>query len=171
MRAESAGEKAIAIGVLDDVALVQAAGGEAAHHHRRPHGHVVFGVGHDDGLAGGAARGVDAHDVLERAGEQPEGVGVAQVGLGGEGQLGQVGERLDVRGREGVTLQALAEQFDPFVGVSHDGLQPVELQFAQQRRGHEVGRAGRMVHRVGCGLCHGVFHGVLPMAKACRLAA
>jgi hypothetical protein len=165
--AEAAGEQAIAVGVLDDVARVQSAGGEAAHHHLRPHRHVVLGVGHNDGLARGAARGVQAHDLLERTGEQPEGVGVAQVELAGEGQLGQVVKRAESPRRQVAGVHALAEQLDALAGVSHDGLQPVELQPAQERHGHEVGRAGGMVGRLRFGCCHVDF----PMAKACRLAA
>ena len=47
-------------------------------------------VADDGGLAGGAAGGVDAHDLLARHGEQAEGIGVAQVGLGGEREPGEV---------------------------------------------------------------------------------
>jgi hypothetical protein len=169
--AEAAGEQAIAVGVLDDVARVQAAGGEAAHHDLGPHRHVVLGVGHDDGLAGGAAGGVHAHDVPQRGGEEPEGVGVAQVGLGGEGQLGQVGERLDVCRRQFACLQALAEKLDALVGMADDALQPVELQLAQKRRGNEVGRAGWMVGGLGFGFCHDVNPGIVGKIEvACKRA-
>jgi hypothetical protein len=89
MRSEPAREQAVAVSVLDDVAFVQAAGGEAAQHDIGPDLDVLLRVGHDDGLAGGPAGGVQPHNVLHRAGEQAEGVGVAQVGLLGKGQPGQ----------------------------------------------------------------------------------
>jgi hypothetical protein len=110
MRAQSAGEQAVAVGVLDDIARVQAARRKAAHHHVGPDLHVLLRVGDDDGLAGRAGRGVQAHDVLHRAGEQAEGIGVAQIRLHRERQLGDVVERAHVLRRPGRVIHALAEQ-------------------------------------------------------------
>ena len=93
MRAQPAGEQAVAVGVLNDVARVQAARREAAHHHVCPHANVLLGVGDDDGFAGGAGRGVQAHDVPHRAGKQPERIGVAQIRLHRERQPGDVVQR------------------------------------------------------------------------------
>ena len=49
-----------------------------------------LGVADDGGLAGGAARRVQADDLLARHGEQAEGIGVAQVGLLAEREPGKV---------------------------------------------------------------------------------
>ena len=61
--------------------------------------HVVLGVGHDDRLAGGAARCVQSHHVAQRAGEHAERIGVAQVRLAGEGEPGDVVDAANVGGR------------------------------------------------------------------------
>ena len=144
MRAQSAGEQAVAVGVLDDVALVQPAGGEAAQHDVRPDLHILLRVGHHDGLAGGAAGGVQPHDLLHRAGEQAEGIGVAQVGLHGEGQLGDVVQRPHVLRRQAALVHALAEQGDVVVGALDDGLEPLQLQVPQLRQRQEIRRAERV---------------------------
>ena len=86
MRAEAPREEPVTVGILNDVAFVHAARGEAAHHHARPDANVVFGVGHDDGFPGGAARCMQAHDVAHGLGEKAERIGVAQVGLRRERQ-------------------------------------------------------------------------------------
>jgi hypothetical protein len=43
---------------------------------------------------------VDAHDLLARHGKHPERIVVAQVGLGGERELGEVGERFEIARRD-----------------------------------------------------------------------
>jgi len=85
VRAEAAGEQAVAVGVLHHVAPVHAAGGEGARHDARPDVDVRLGVGDHDRLARGTAGGVQAHDLAHVAGEEAEGIGVAQIGLDGEG--------------------------------------------------------------------------------------
>ena len=139
VRAQSAGEQAVAVGVLHDVAVMQTAGGEAAHHHRGPHLQVLLRVSDDDGLAGGAAGGVQAHDLLHRAGEQPEGIGVAQIGLHGEGQQRNVVERADVFGHHPAFVQARAEERHVVVGARDDLAQAAELQRGQLRGGRKSG--------------------------------
>ncbi len=89
--AQTAGEESVAEGVLQDVAAMQTAGGEGARHDLGPDLDILAGVGDHDRLAGGAGGGVQPHDIAHGAGEEPEGVGVAQIGLDGEGQA------LDVR--------------------------------------------------------------------------
>src|SRR4030042_742260 len=66
-------EQAVAVGVLDDVVGADPHGREGPAHDVGPHLHVGGGVGHDDGLAGGAAGGVQANDLIHAAGEQSEG--------------------------------------------------------------------------------------------------
>ena len=102
---------------------VQAAGGEGADHDAGPDLQILLGVGDDDGLAGGAAGGVQADHLLHRAGEQAERIGVAQVGLDGERQVRDVVERAQVGRGEAALLHALAEQLHVVVGRAHDGLE------------------------------------------------
>ena len=128
MRPQPAGEQAVAVGVLDDVPLMQPAGGEAAQHDVGPDLDVLLRVGDDDGFAGRAAGGVQAHDLLHRAGEQAERIGVPQVGLARERQLGQILQRLHVLRRHPPFLHPFAEQGDVIVGALHDGLEPLQLQ-------------------------------------------
>ena len=172
VRAQPTGEESVAVCVLHDVAFVQAAGRQAAHHDRGPNIHVLLGVRDHDGLAGGPAGCVHAHHIAQRGREQAKGISVAQVSLAGERQARDIVERLDVSRGQLAALHALAKQFYAFRRVGHDGLHPIELQLAQKRHGHEIGRAGRMVAgRAGLSVLRGRGHGFLPMAKACRLVA
>ena len=93
MRAQPAGEQAVAVGIVDDVARPRAAGVERARHQVGPGVDVARRVAHHRRPAGRAARGVHAHALLARDGQHAEGIGVAQVGLGGEGKA--------LRGRRG----------------------------------------------------------------------
>ena len=88
--AEAAGEQAVAVGDVADVAGPAAGGADRAGHQVGPVVDVAARVADDGGLARGAAGGVDAHDLLARHGEQAERVGVAQVGLLAEREPGQV---------------------------------------------------------------------------------
>ncbi len=69
---------------------------------------VALGVGDDGRLAGRAGGGVDARDPVVRHGDHAERIGVAQIGLGGEGELRQILERAAVLGVDarGVELGA-----------------------------------------------------------------
>ncbi len=167
MRAQAAGEQPVAVSVLNDVAVVQAADGEAAHHHGGPHIDVLLRVGHHDRLAGGAAGGVQAHDLLHRAGEQAEGVGVAQIGLDGERQPRDIVERAHVIGPQMVLVHPRPVQRNALPGAGDDAPEAAQLQLAQQLRRHEVGRADRVEGRAGNGLRRN--HAALPLGRAAVL--
>ena len=96
MRAEAAGEQAIAIGDVHDHARPPAGGMDRARHHMRPGLDVLRGVADDGRLAGGAGRGVHAHQLLARHGEHAERIVRAQVLLGGERELRDVVECAEI---------------------------------------------------------------------------
>ena len=73
---------------------------------------VGLGVADHGRLAGRAGGGVHAHDLLARHGEQPERIVGAQVGLGGEGELGEIGERVEIVGMHAGGVERL-----PVVGA------------------------------------------------------
>ena len=94
----AAGEEAVAVADLAYVAL-----GGAGSHERScaaifPKVDIVLSVEGNNAAAGGAAGGVDAHAFLKRLCQQTVGVSVAQVCLGDEGQLVQIGGGLDILG-------------------------------------------------------------------------
>jgi hypothetical protein len=74
---------------------------------------------------------VDAHALRARHGEHAKGIGAAQVGLGGEGELAQVGQARAVLGPHagGVELGAVHRRV--VAGVAQRRPQPLELQRAQ----------------------------------------
>ena len=86
VRAQPAGEQAVAVGVVDDVARPRPAGVERARHQVGPQIDVARRVADHRRPPRRAARGMDAHALLARDGEHAEGIGVAQVGLRGEGK-------------------------------------------------------------------------------------
>ncbi len=87
VRAQAAGEQAVAVGDVHDVAGAPAGGADRARDQVGPGVDVALRVAHDGRLAGRARRGVDAHDLLARHREHAERVVVAQVLLGREREL------------------------------------------------------------------------------------
>ena len=82
---------------------------------------------------------MEADDLLQWSGEKPRGIRVAQIGLCGEGEQGNVGERRDVFRGETTLIHALAEERDILVAQSHDVLQTRKLETTQLVAGHEIG--------------------------------
>ena len=106
VRAKPAGEEPVAVGHVHDIAGESAGGADRARHHVGPGVDVARRVADDRRLAGGAARGVHAHDLIARHGEQAEGVAVAEILLGREGEARQV-----VDGAEVVGMNARGRHF------------------------------------------------------------
>ena len=75
MRAEAAGEQAVAVGDMDLHARPAAGGANRSRHHVRPHVDVGLGVGDHGRLAGRAGGGVDARDPVVRHGDHAERIG------------------------------------------------------------------------------------------------
>ena len=98
MRAQAAGEQAVAVADLDDVAAPQAAGRERPGQRGGPAVDVAPGVADDRRLARRARRYVVPHDLVQRRGEHLRGIVVAQVLLEGERQFGHVVQALDLLG-------------------------------------------------------------------------
>ena len=82
VRAEAAGEQAVAVGDVDEVARPPARGADRARADLGPDLDVGLGVADHRGLAGGARGGVDPHHLLARHGEHAERIVPAQVVLG-----------------------------------------------------------------------------------------
>ncbi len=135
--AQPAGEQAVAVGVVQDVTGPAARGPDAARHDRGPHVEVVAGVADHGGLAGRAGGGVDPDHLFPGDGEHPERVVVTKVGLGGEGQPGQVRELLDVVGMHPGGVEGVTVVRDVVVGVPERPGQPLGLERPQlvDRRG------------------------------------
>ena len=82
---------------------------------------------------------MQAHALLARDGEHAEGIGVAQVGLGGEGKAPQVVELTQIVGMDACRLALGAIRRLVVVGVAQRVAQAFELQGAQARRARSVG--------------------------------
>ena len=133
--AEAAGEQAVAVGVVHHVAAGDPGHHQAAGDDRGPQGDVRLGVADHGGLAGGARTGVHADDVVHGGGEQPEGVVVAQVVLGGVGQVAQVGEAADVHRLDPGRVHLRPVGGHPVVHPLHQQLQPAQLNGLQPLAG------------------------------------
>ena len=144
MGAQTAGEEAVAVGVLKNVAAVHATGHEGPDHDLAPDVQIRLRVRDYDRLAGGSGRGVEPNDLLHRAGEQAEGVRVAQVRLDREGHLGEIFERPDRSRRQAALVHSLTKERDAIVYARHDRLQSLQLQRDQLLAGHEVRRTDRV---------------------------
>ena len=167
VQAQGVGEQIVAAGVLEDVALLDAAAGQAADHDLGPDFQVAAGVGEDDRLSAlspqrcGSVGGCRPRDLLRRYGEHARGVGVAEVGLGGQRQLAEVVDAVDVGRRQAVLLHALAKHRHVLERLADDAPQPLRLQPAEQLARHEIGAAGRMERRrIGNGDGGGIHRGL-----------
>ena len=144
VRTQATGEEAVAVGDLNHVSAMQAASCQAANNRRGPHVHVFLRVGDNDGFSCSPAGGVEADHVLHGAGEEAEGIGIAQVALLRERKFGDVGERTNAGGSEAAFVHALAEELDVTPGAVDDGLEARELESAQLFHRSVVRRRGRM---------------------------
>ena len=90
LEADACGPQAVSGGDLDAVHVGDSGHLVAALEHEGPVVHVLLGVGTDHRSAGGAGRGVDAHDLLLGFGHQAQGIGLPQVALPGKGELLEV---------------------------------------------------------------------------------
>ena len=151
MRAEAAGEQAVAVGIVDDVARPRAAGVERARHQVGPGVDVARRVADHGRPAGRAARGMDAHALFARDGQHAVGIGVAQVGLGGEGKALEIVELAEIVGMHARRLALGAVRRLVLVGMAQHGLQALELQRAQRIERHS--RFRKQILRHGCVRC------------------
>jgi hypothetical protein len=131
VRAEAAGEQAVAVGVVHLVAGPRAGGAHRARHHVAPGVEILRGVADDGRLAGRARRGMDTHHLFHRHREQAERIGVAQVRLATERKPREVLERAAVGRFHAGGVEFLADVRHAVVGVLQRPAQPLELQFAQ----------------------------------------
>ncbi len=160
VQAEPAGEETVAEGVLQKVARRHAACGEGPGDQVGPHVEVAARVADGGRVAGGAGAGVHAHHLVARPREHAEGIVVAQVDLGGEGQVGDVAVAGHVVGLDAELVQLLAVERDVVVGVLQRRPQPLDLQLAelgrrQRLRGRlPVQPAGRVLGQVFLGHAH-----------------
>ena len=128
MRAEAAGEQAIAIGVVHDHAGAAAGGADRARHHVRPDVDIGLGVADHDRLAGRAGRRVHAHQFFARHREHVEGIIVAQIGLHRERKFGEIGELLEIGGMHAGCIERLLVMRDVVVGMLERPGEPLRLQ-------------------------------------------
>ena len=92
---------------------------------------VVLGVGHHGLLARGARRGVNPGQVIPGDGDQAEGIGVPQVLLGGEGQLGKVIDGADILGLQAHLVEPLFVQGHMVIAALNHLHQPLGLDLPQ----------------------------------------
>ena len=126
LETEAAGEHPVAGGVLEHVL------GAAAHHPQAagdgigPFFQVLLGMQDDRGIAGGAAGRVQADALVKRDRGHAERIGFAKVLLGGERNLLEVIERLDIRrGQAGLAETLLVER--RIHAMLDGGFQPLQL--------------------------------------------
>ena len=131
VRAEPAGEEAVAVGYLHDVVLSNPVHRHAARNAVGPDCDVFGGLRDAYRLASGPGRAVEAVYLRHRRGGESERIFVAQVGLLHEGELRKVGERHEVARLDALLVAAAAEQRYVLVFVRYQVLQLRKLHPAQ----------------------------------------
>ena len=143
VRAQSAGEQAVAVGVVDRVRGRRPGGHHAPGHEFAPVLDVALGVADHGGRAGGAGGGVDADDLVLGYGEHAEGILVAEILLDGEGQQGDVLQGLDVLGLDSLFVEFLFVERDVGVNPFTQRFEPAQLE-----RFHFLPGQGLVLHVV-----------------------
>ena len=128
MRAQSPGEKSVAVADEYDVIPRDAGHRHAAGHTFRPDIDVPSGVGADLGLARGAAGRVDPHDLRTRHGQKSQRIGLVQILIGGEGKLLDILDPLDIGGLQSHLLHLLAIVLHVVIDAVHQLAEPRALQ-------------------------------------------
>ena len=128
VRAQSAREQAIAIGHMDQVACLAARRADGARHQVGPDINIVPGIPHHRGFARGAAGGMYAADLFARDGKHAKRIVVAQILLGGEGEFGDIGQRLQVGRVHAFGIKGLAVVRHVVIGMLHCPAQALQLQ-------------------------------------------
>ena len=105
LEAQSAGEHAVARGVLEHVGVAQSDHVHTASHLVSPFGEVAGGVDDDGRVPCRPARGMQADTLLEGDSHQSEGIVGTEVVFRGERNLAEIVERLDIVGRESVLME------------------------------------------------------------------
>ena len=134
--AQAAREQAVAVGHGEDVVARDAVGCQAARHALAPHADILARVAHDGGVTRGAAAGVHADDLALRRCLQAEGVVIAQVLFGGEGQLLDVLDGLYVIGADVQLLQLVAVEGHIMIHILHDLVETFALERAHLVAAH-----------------------------------
>ena len=140
VRAQPAGEQPVAVG---DVHLVPGAAArrpDRPGHHVGPHVQVLLGVADHGRPPGRAAGGVQPAHLVHRHREHPERVAVAQVGLGGEREPGQVGQAAAVLRADAGRVELPAVQLHLLVGVAQGRPQTGQLVGPQLGPVHPLAR-------------------------------
>ena len=163
MRAEAAGEQAIAISVVHQHAAAAAGGADRARHHVCPDVDIASRVADHDRPARRAGGCVDADQLFARHREHVEGVIVAQVGLHREREFSEIGKLSEVGWMHAGRIERLFVMRDVVVGVPERpgeafGLQRHDL---VARGALGLVQFGAVAASAGFQSCHG--HGAFPL--------
>ena len=142
MRAQAAGEQAVAVADVDDVVGAAVCVLDAAREALAPDLEVVLGVAAHRRHAGGAGGHVDLLHLGERRGEHAVGIVVAQVLLGHERGLLEVREGLDRVRVKARLVEALLVEGHVLVALDHGLLDALELDLLDLL----VGRVENLLH-------------------------
>ena len=164
MRAEAAGEQAVAIGVVHQHAGAAAGGADRARHHVRPDVDIALRVADHDRLACGARGRMDADQLFARHREHVEGVIVAKVGLHREREFGEIGELLEIGRMHAGRIERLPVMRDVVVGVLERPRETLGLQRHDLVARGALGliQFGAVTASAGFQSCHG--HGAFPFS-------
>ena len=170
MRAEAAGEQAVAISVVHQHAGAPAGGADRARHHVGPDVDIALRVADHDRLAGRARGRVDADQLFARHRKHVEGIIVAQVGLHREREFGEIGELPEIGGMHAGRIERLPVMRDVVVGVLERPGETLGLQRHDLVARGALGliQFGAVAASAGFQSCHG--HDAFPSRYFCVAA-
>ena len=159
MDAQTAGKKAIAIGVVQHISGLQPRRAQGPRHNRAPDVQIVLRVPHNRRRPRGAGRGMQPRQFVARHGEHLERIIVTQVGFDGEGELGQVFEAVQIVRMDACGIEALLVEGHVVIGMAQRPFQPFNLKRADLVPAGDFNGVERAA--VWCE----VFHGAVPSSS------
>ncbi len=117
MKPQSAGEKTVSVGHLDDVFLRDTVTAQAAGNDLGEDPHIVFGVSHDCGVSRSSRRGMDPDDLVQGHGEEAEGIVITHFLLFEERDMFHVGQGFKVVGMESGLIKFIMVMLVVIIGM------------------------------------------------------
>ena len=125
---QTARKQAVAVSHGESVVASDAVSRQASGHTLAPYADILAGIAYNSGIASSAAGSVNTDNLTLRSRLKAEGIVVAQVLLGGEGQLFDVLDGLNVIGADVHLLEFVTVEGHVVIDVFYNLMEPLALQ-------------------------------------------
>ena len=128
MEAQPTGKQAITVSYMTEIARPRPTRPQGTGNQVRPEIDIPARITHHDGPAGGAAGGMDPHQLFAGHGEHAEWIVIPQILFGGEREAGKVGQFPYILRMHTRRIEVIAVKRYIFIGILKRPAQALELQ-------------------------------------------